>query len=56
MIDEELPTLEGEYTVLLGMPFLRAYYTIYDMDDNRFGLVPLRPEAHKFQEEQAKID
>ena len=29
---EELPTLEGEYTILLGDPFLRAYYTIYDMD------------------------
>ena len=29
-IVEELAVLEGEYTVILGDPFLRAYLTIYN--------------------------
>jgi len=40
-VNEELSTLEGEYTILLGAPFLRAYYSIYDMDENKIGLVPM---------------
>ena len=55
-IVEELPTLEGEYTILLGDPFLRAYYTIYDMEKNRVGFVPMKESIHKDQEEREKAD
>ena len=33
---------ESRLSWLMGDPFLRAYYSIYDMDDSWIGLVPLR--------------
>jgi len=53
---EELDSLEGQHTILLGDPFLRAYYTIYDMEANKIGLVPLRQDTHELQEKMAKSD
>lgn len=54
---EELASLEGQHAILLGDPFLRSYYTMYDMESpNKIGFVPLRQDMHEFHEEQAKID
>jgi len=55
-IVEELATLEGEYTILLGAPFLRAYYTIYDMTRERIGFIPMKESIHKAHEREAKAD
>ena len=42
VINEELSSLEAQHTVLLGDPFLRAYYTVYDLETAQMGFVPLR--------------
>ena len=34
----------------LGVSFLRAYYSIYDMDDQWLGLVPLRQDIQREHE------
>ena len=33
--------------ISLGAPFLRAYYSIYDMEENRVGLAPIRYNMQK---------
>lgn len=44
LVYEELASLEGNYSILMGDPFLRNYYSIYDMSNMRVGLIPLHKE------------
>ena len=50
LVAEELSTLENDHVILLGMPFLRGYYAIHDMDNKSLGLVPLRKDTHELHE------
>ena len=52
-IQEELESLEEHHTLLLGDPFLRTYYSIYDLEKKSIGLVPLRQDIHELHEKQA---
>ena len=39
MVKPEIQANKTESVWLMGDPFLRTYYSIYDMEDNRIGLV-----------------
>jgi hypothetical protein len=39
--------LNNRVNWLMGDPFLRAYYSIYDMDNNRVGLVGVAETLRK---------
>ena len=51
LLKEELGATENMW--LLGDPFLRAYYSIYDMEERRIGLVGVAETTRNLVDDQS---
>lgn len=56
LIDDRDVVRKGKETFILGGPFLRSYFTAYDLDNRRFGIAhPLDVNKQKREPKQCKI-